>query len=160
MTPSGITAGQIGKIQELLGAGLRKSWLLSEPVKQVIETQGEVLVFELVAVVRKRVEAVSSLIIRRVKVDLTRTPEQMLKATGCHQYTDADVVEAMPKGEGGEGDVFFFKPRPEAYDQNGWISDDNLEKEFELHGLKPCDLTRAQLMLRLFFSGNYGKIIL
>lgn len=41
MTPSttvGITPGQIGKIQELLGAALRKSGLPSDSTQQVIET--------------------------------------------------------------------------------------------------------------------------
>ena len=45
----------------------------------------------------------------------------------------------MPRGEEDEGKVVFFKPQPEVYDKNGLISDDNLEKEFEFHGLKPCD---------------------
>ena len=71
MTPSvdTITAGQIGKIQELLGAGLRKSGLLSEPTQNVIEQQGDSLVADLVAVVRKRVEG-QLLLAPRSKVSL------------------------------------------------------------------------------------------
>ena len=60
VTPSEalITAGQIGKIQELLGAGLRKSRLLSEPVQQVLETRGNNLCEDLMDVVDSYVEAV------------------------------------------------------------------------------------------------------
>ena len=141
MTPSetGITTGQIGKIQEVLGAALRKSGFQSEPVQQVLETQGDSLAAELIAVVRKRVEAVSNVIVRHVKVDRSQMPQQVLNATGRKQYTTQSVVDAMPRGEEDEGDVVFFKPRPESYDKNGLISDDNLEKEFEFYGLKPCD---------------------
>ncbi|MDP3763101.1 MAG: hypothetical protein Q8Q92_00340 [bacterium] len=132
MTPSEITSGQIGKVQEILGAGLRKSGLPSEPTQQVLETQGDSLIVELVAVVRKRVEAVSNMIIRRVKVDRTRTPQEMLDATGWKQYTNRDVVNAMPKGEGDEVAVHFFI-------LGHFVSDADLDKEYELRGLKPAD---------------------
>jgi hypothetical protein len=71
VTPSEgtITAGQIGKIQELLGAGLRKSGLLSEPIQNVIEQQGDSLVADLVAVVRRRVEG-QLLLVPRARVSL------------------------------------------------------------------------------------------
>lgn len=141
MTPSltEMTDGQIDKAVELYRAMLRKhrSELGSEPVQQVLG-QPE-FVGEMVGLLCKRAEAVSNLIVRRVKVDRTNTPQQVLDATGRRQYVDADVVKSMPKGEGDEGNVFFFKPRPEAYDESGSISDDNLEGEFEFHGLKPCD---------------------
>lgn len=66
VTPSGdpITVGQVGKLQELLGAALRKSGLMSEPTQTVIETQGESLVAELVSTIRKRVEAMMALAFR------------------------------------------------------------------------------------------------
>lgn len=135
MTPSGsITAGQIGKICDLLTAALRKSGLPSEPVQQVIETQGEQLVSELVAVVRKRVEAASDLIVRRVKVDRSRNPQRVLDATGRRQYADPDVVADMPGSGNGteEVEVHFFK-------LGRYVSDDELEKEYDLRGLKPAD---------------------
>lgn len=134
VTPSetAITVGQIGKIQELLGAALRKSELQSEPTQLVLETQGDSLVAELISVVRKRVDAAGNRIVRRIKVDRTRTPEQMLKATGRKQYVDHDVVAAMPKGEGSEAEVFFFN-------LGRFISDADLEKEYALRGLKPAD---------------------
>src|SRR3989344_2102144 len=136
MTPQAImTTGQIGKIQELLGAGLRKAELQSEPVQEVLEHRGGKLAEELVAVVRKYAEAESNLIIRSAKVDRTRTPQQVLDATGRKQYTDRKAVDSMPRGEGEEVEVGFFKLDLSA--RGGLISDDDLEKEFEFRGIKP-----------------------
>ena len=145
MTPSieitPITPGQIGKINENLAAALRKSGLQSALVQVVLETQGDALTQELLETVRAHVEALSGLIIRKVKVDRTRTPQQALDATGRRQYVDPKVVNAMP-GRGEmveEAEVFFFKPRPQAYDKNGLISDDRLEAEYDFHDFKPAD---------------------
>ncbi|MEI7720254.1 MAG: hypothetical protein WCI89_03545 [bacterium] len=132
-----ITSGQIGKIQEDLGAALRKSGLLREAVQQLIETQSAALNVELVAAIRKRVEAMSSIIVRRVKVDRIRTPQAMLTATGRKQYVTDSVVSAMPHGTGDEVEVFFFKPDLKA--RKGYISDADLDLEYELRGLKPAD---------------------
>lgn len=57
MSPSGITAGQIGKFQELLAARLRKSELSSEFVQQTLESHGDAIADEMVMAVRRRVEA-------------------------------------------------------------------------------------------------------
>ena len=127
-----ISAGQVGKIQEDLGAALRKSGLPREPVQQVIENQSAALNAELVAVVRKYVEMVSNIIVRRVPVNILRTAQQALDATGRKQYTDSDVVAAMPKGAGGEAEVHFFK-------LDRYISDNDLEDEYASRGLKPAD---------------------
>ncbi len=138
MTPSEqeITAGQIGKIQEILGAGLRKSGLQNEPTQIVLETQGDALVDELVAVVRRRVEMVSNAIIRRVKVDRTRTPQEMIDATGRRQYTDRKIVDSMPRGEGEEVDLHVFRPEAWEYDRDGYMSIAGLEAALKRRGLK------------------------
>lgn len=130
MTPS-ITAGQIGKIQEILGAGLRKSGLSSKSIQLIIETQGDVLVAELVSVVRKRVETISNIIVHRVRVDRTRTPQQVLGATGRRQYANPNVVANMPgRGDGIEElDVCFFP-------LHRFASDDEVEETYKLHGLE------------------------
>jgi len=133
MTPSDVmTAGQIGKFQELLGAGLRKAAFPSEPVQRVLETQGEAIISTCVAAVRRSVEAISDLIVRHVTVDRDRTPKEVLDATNRAQYTDGKVVKAMPKGDGAETDVYFFK-------LGRFVSDDDLEKEYALRGLDPAD---------------------
>lgn len=128
MTPS-----QIGKVQEIVGAACRKAGLPSAPVQQVLEHQGAQLTAEMLAVLRKFVEAVSSLIIRLVtEVNHSLSPQQVLDATGRKQYTDREVVEAMPRGEGDKKEVVFFQV-------GRYISDDDLEKEFEIRGLKSAD---------------------
>lgn len=133
MSPSeGITAGQVGKLQELLGAALRKSGLQNEPVQQVLQGAGKSLVTEIMAVVQKYVDAVSNLITRTVLVDRTRTPQEVLDATKLVQYTDHKVVDSMPKGEGEMAEVVFLK-------LGHYISDDNLDKELDSLGFKLAD---------------------
>jgi len=137
MSPSEtpITAGQIGKIQELLGAGLRKSRFQQDPIQEIIEYQGDKLVADLVAVVRKYVDMVGDSIVRHVKVDRSRSPDEVLKATRRRgYYVDRDVVATMPGSGLGieEADVHFF-----------WvwhvIDDNDLEEEYRRRGLKPAD---------------------
>ena len=79
-------------------------------------------------VVREQVDT----IIRRVRVNHLRNPDAMLNATGRKQYVTDSVVAAMPRGEGDEADVHFFKI-------GQWTSDDDLEQEYAKRGLKPAD---------------------
>ncbi len=44
---------------------------------------------------------------RRVKVDRTRTPQEVVDATGRVQYLNKEVLATMPQGEGDEVDVYF-----------------------------------------------------
>jgi hypothetical protein len=78
-------------------------------------------------------------IVRRVKVNRDRTPQETLDATGRKQYTDSGVVQNMPRGEGKEAEVILFKPEPWEYTRPGFMSDDDLEKCFERRSLKPAD---------------------
>ena len=135
VTPSTITAGQIGKIQELLGARLRKSELPSELIQQLLASQGAVLVNDMFAILRKRVEAISNMIVRRVRPNRSRAGAEALKATGRKLYVTDSVVKSMPRGDGAKVDVMFFKLDL----KGGWINDANLDKEYELRGLKPSD---------------------
>lgn len=132
MTPSTITSGQIGKAQELLEARLRKSGFPSAAVQQVLETQGDVLAAEWLAAIQKRVDAVSDMIVRHVCVNRSRTPQEAIAATGRKRYVTDAVVAEMPRGDGDEAEVIFFKG-------GRWISDADLGKEYELRGLKPTD---------------------
>ena len=79
----------------------------------------------------------TDMIVRRVKVNRARSPQEAIEATGRAQCLDYKVVKAMPRGEGDEVEVVFFKPDLSSH--NGFVSDDELEKEFELRGLKPAD---------------------
>lgn len=132
MTPSEMTDRQIEKAVDLYRALLRKhrSELGSEAVQHVFGQPDYVA--EMFSVLRRRVEAVSNLIIRHVSVYRHQTPQSVLDVTGRKTYVNASVVETMPRGEGAEADVFFFHV--------GWnLSDPDLDKEYTLRGLVPAD---------------------
>ena len=132
MTTSTMTDRQIERAVEIFRAQLSKyaKEFSSEVVQQVFG-QSE-LGPEWLAVLRNRVEAISNLIIRRAKVNRTRNAQVAIDATGRRQYTDKDVVNAMPNGEGEEAEVVFFN-------LGRYVSDTDLDKEYELRGLKPAD---------------------
>jgi hypothetical protein len=132
MTPSQTTTGQIEKAVASYRAMLVKHapQFGAGPVQQVLG-QPE-LAKDMFNLFRARVEAVSNMIVRTVKVDPTRTPQQALAATGRKQYVTDAVVATMPRGTGDEVEVVFFK-----VDRN--LSDDELVKEYELRGLTPID---------------------
>ena len=140
MTPSmqEMTDGQIDKIVDIFRARVRKgrNALSSDAVQQVLG-QSE-LPDELFGVFQRRVEAVSSMIVRHVKVDRTRSPEQVIDATARAKYIDGKVISTMPRGEGEEKKVFFFKV-------SRFISDDDLEKEYDLRGLRPDPYAQAKV---------------
>ena len=127
-----MTDGQIENVVNKLRDALRKhrSEFSSEPVQQVLGVEN--LGMELMAPFRQRVEAVSNMITRRAKVNRTRNAQVAIDATGRRQYTDKDVVDAMPNGEGEEVEVVFFN-------LGRYVSDTDLDKEYELRGLKPAD---------------------
>lgn len=143
MSPS-ITNGQIGKLQDLLGAALRKSGLPGNVVQQVIETDGEPLVSGILSALRSRVEAHTGEIVQRVfSIDRARVPKQALIATGRRLYVDDAVIDTMPRGEGNEVELVFFKPDVSAY-KSGWLSCQTLEREYEKHGLAPDPIALAK----------------
>lgn len=78
-----------------------------------------------------------ALIVRKVSVNRDRTRQQAIKATGRARYADHKVVGAMPKVEAGEVELVFFKP--DLSQRNGSISNGDIDKEYELRGLKPAD---------------------
>lgn len=133
MTPSTTTDGQINKAVANYRALLEKhSKEFDSGTVQTVLGQSE-FADEVFAIFRKRVEVVSNMIMHRVNVNRACTPKQVLDATSRVQYnTNSDVVTAMPRGEGDEVEVFFFK-------LGRYVSDDDLEKEYELRGLKPVD---------------------
>ncbi len=134
MTPSRpMTDGQIEKAVNNYRAMLQqhRSEIGSSDAMQQVLGSPQYLAEQL-AVIRKRVEAMSNLIVRRVKVDRMQTPQAVLDATGRKQYTNRAVVEAMPRGVGDEVEVYIFKV-------GRYLSDADLEKEYDLRGLTPVD---------------------
>lgn len=139
MTPSDkpITHGQIDKAVGAYRAMLEKHRIeLGSAGAQQVLGQPD-YVGELVGVLRRRIAAVSNLIVRKVKVNRTRTAQEALDATGRRQYTDSAVVASMSMAGAEEVEVVFFQP--DLSKRGGYISDDDLEKEFALRGLKPAD---------------------
>jgi hypothetical protein len=134
MTPSAeekkMTDKQINKAVSNYRALLEKHSpeFATEPTQTVLgmtELAGEM--FDLF---RKRVEAISNMIVRQAGVNMSLTPQQVLDATGRRQYTDAKVVATMPRfGLLEDQRVYFFK-------LGRYVSDAELEKEYELRGLK------------------------
>jgi len=137
MTAAEMTDGQIENVVSKLRDAMRKhrSEITSDVAQQVLGVEN--LGMMMFTPFRERAEAVSNLIIRTAKVNRGRSQQEAIEATGRAQYTDRKVVDSMPKGEGDEVEVVFFKP--DLSERNGFISDDDLEKEFELRGLKPAD---------------------
>jgi hypothetical protein len=106
MTPSQMTKGQIDKAVANYRAMLEKySKEFNSEAVQVVLGQSE-LAEEQLSVFRKRVEALSTYIVRKVKVNRTQTPYEAIKATGRTEYLNDEVVKGMPMGEGEEKEVF------------------------------------------------------
>ena len=137
MTATEMTDGQIENAVNKLRDAMRKhrSEITSDVAQLVLGVEN--LGMMMFSSFRERAEAVSNLIVCKVSVKRSHSPQKALDATNRAQYTDRKVVDAMPKGEGDEAEVVFFKP--DLSERNGFISDDDLEKEFELRGLKPAD---------------------
>ncbi|OGG62585.1 hypothetical protein A3C19_01235 [Candidatus Kaiserbacteria bacterium RIFCSPHIGHO2_02_FULL_54_22] len=137
MIASEITDGQIENAVGKLRDAMRKhrAELGSDVVQQVLGLEN--IGMEMFVPFRTRVEAISNLIVRHVTVNRSRTQQEMLDATSRKQYTDCKIVAVIPRGEGEEKDVFFFNPRESAYDKDGYLSDENLAKEYAWFGFKP-----------------------
>ena len=131
-TDLGITEGHIGKINELNGAVLRKRGGNFRPtdVQLMLERSGSVLQDRFFSLVEELVIATANVIIRTVKVNRSRSPKEMVAATNRTEYTDNSVVKAIPRGEGDEVTVEFFK-------LGKYVSDDDLAREYEKRGLTP-----------------------
>ena len=132
MTPSVITLGQVGKLQEVIGAALRKSDFPQEVVQRILETQGSSVTSEWISVLKKRVDAQCELVRLQVSVDRSRSARVALEATRCELSFSESVAKAMPRSEGEEVELVLFQP-------GRYMYDDELETEYELRGLVPAD---------------------
>lgn len=146
VTPSareqGITDGQIHKAvshyRDLLTKH-RGEIGPSDEVQRVLGSRD--YLNRLLAMLREKVEAVSNLVWRTVSgVDRVRAPQQMLEATGRTIYSDADVVEAMPRGSGEKKTILFIN-------LGRYVSDKDLEpalgKALEALGFNPDEFKIA-----------------
>ena len=132
-----ITPSQIGKLQELFGAALRKSNPLSEEAQDLIEKEWDDLKGGVTDAMTEAINRVlddkRDTIDRIVMVNRGLTPQEVLDATSRIQYADKKVVASMPgRGEGEEKiTVKFFK-------LGCYIGVDDLAMEYERRGLRPA----------------------
>jgi hypothetical protein len=123
-------------LQDFLANGLRQISLPREAVQLVIETQGEQIAKELAAVVQRRVEVISEMIVRRVKVKVNRNPREAISATKRVEYLNNEVVDNMPRPEVAgdvvevEMDIYFFPLKK-------FTSAADYQKKMAEHGLVP-----------------------
>jgi hypothetical protein len=131
-----ITVGQIGKIQELLGAALRKSGLQNRQLQRAIEKRGTQIIDGMMGVLYSY--AAGLMFTRHAVVNRTRSPQEAIDATGRKKAPSTsvlkenlhdDIVKIMPRGEGNEADVVFFK----AGEIGGW------DRGLEFYDLDPAD---------------------
>jgi hypothetical protein len=133
------TEDQLGHILEMWKRRLKNRRLTREEGQLIITDGGLYLpVMDQAAdVLVDRVRTnLTNTVIRIVKVNRNRTPQEVLDATKRNQYTDKAIVKTMPKGEGDEVEVTFFK-------LGRYISDADLAKEYEARGLRPDQYAQA-----------------
>ena len=145
-TPELATEEQFGHILDQQKRRMRGRGLTKDEANVIIRNGNRYLpVMDQAAdVLIDRVRSeIANTIIRMVKVNRKRSAQETLDATGWKQYTDANIVATMPVGEGlEEVEMHYFKPDPALY-KNGLISDADLVKEFDAHGLKPDPQAQA-----------------
>jgi hypothetical protein len=76
------------------------------------------------------VEAISEMIVRRVKVNRSRNPREAIAATNRAEYLNNEAVDNMPREKGEEEDVFFFPLKK-------FTGVADVQKMLDEHGLKP-----------------------
>ncbi len=130
-----LTPPQTEKFADLIRVALRKNNPFSDEAQDLIENHWDELKDEMLeavnGVVKRAIERKRNTIIRAVKVNRSRLPQEMLDATGRAKYLNDSVVEGIPRGEGNEEvTVEFFK-------LGRYVSDNELEKEYTKRGLTP-----------------------
>ena len=133
MTPfKPVTGEQIGRLADKLTARLKKhsNQLPSNHFQEILSD--DTLIDEMLASVRKRIEARTGMI-RTVKVNRTRSNLEALKATGMYLNIDHSVVNNAPQGKDEEVELVLFKPGHQK-------SCSDLDKEYDIRELNPADL--------------------
>jgi hypothetical protein len=74
-------------------------------------------------------------ITKRWRVDRDHSQMDVIQNTGRRLYVSEEVVAAMPRGEGEDGETIFF--RLDLFERGGHITDADLDREYELRDLAP-----------------------
>lgn len=136
-----MTDGQIETTVNQLRDAMRKhrSEIGRESAQLALGTDN--LGMRMFAIFRDIAEKQSKLIIRHVAVDRTRTPEQVINATGrVKWYINEQVLAEMPRDGFPEGEVEFFE-----LDYDPTVNE--LDREYEARNLKPDPYALAQVMI-------------
>ncbi len=127
------TEDQIGHILEMWKKRL-KMRKLTRDEGQVIITNGGLYLPVMdqatdVLVDRVRMN-MSNTIVRMIKVNRGRSPQEALDATNRTQYTDKKVVATIPRGEGDEVEMTFFR-------LGVYATNEEVAAEYEARSSKP-----------------------
>lgn len=141
-TVESMTSGQAVRISERFQVKCRKDGvnLHKDTVQSVLDDEMDMLIDEMFGALRTRVERRIKLIVRRVKVDRSRTAAQVIDATSRTKwYMDEQVLAEMPLEGRAEDNVEFFE-----LDYDPTV--DELDREYETRGLRPDPAAVAQAM--------------
>jgi hypothetical protein len=156
-----LTKEQIDQLKEVFGDGLGRVEIPEEAIGLIVGRRRNDLLRNLVHVVQEFVKIVMGFTIPRLKVDRSRTPQEVVGTLkGMEQEVDAEVMATMPGRDtspgiakstrrdadyslaetivvqgpnGGEGDAFcFFQMEKEA-------TDEDISEEFRSRRLRPAD---------------------
>ncbi|MES2007200.1 MAG: hypothetical protein V4436_03815 [Patescibacteria group bacterium] len=98
------------------------------------------------------------ILIRRVKVDRSRTLQEMLNALNCTSYVNESVVETIPQGIGDEVEVYFLRV-------SRFLNNVKVERLYKKHSLKAADVYSLAAVneadptfARTYFNGTVWKV--
>ena len=91
----------------------------------------------IIAAILKRGILPDGTIVIIVRVPRTRSPHEAIIATGKTAYLAERLVANMPRGEGEEKKIIFFKLKRSEYTHDGFTKSDGLEKAYARRSLKP-----------------------
>jgi len=127
-----VSREQIGKICDKLTNALHQADIPKKHAQRIIASKDNLLINELVLVVRKHIEAKSTTIVRPVVVDPKRSAKKVFEdfeLAGRTVNLNDDIVATMPKSEGGKIKVTLFKScgiKP-------------VLEQYKIRGLKPAN---------------------
>lgn len=130
----GITAGQSGRLADRFITRCRTEGLPypTQLIQDVVEQEGDQIVQQAFEDLRARVERRSKMIVRRVRINRSLSPMQLVDASKRVKYVNEDVLDTMPRKstEGEEEvDMYFFN-------EGRYLSVDEQEKVLAEYGLE------------------------
>lgn len=136
-TEDTITNGQIGKVQDLVAASLRKSDLSRQGLQSLLENGASSFTKELDTLVRRHVEAHSELITRNVDLAAGVSVRDLIAKAGYKNSITDWVLDQLPAVQiSGQTKLVFFKFKRDRT-KNFKLQ---LADEYKTRGLIPADI--------------------